>query len=129
MYSKLLRDHQIKQSSIRDENEKLRKKAIASVSVVSSGLMDSVNGGVVAVFSNQKKIEQEARSLQVHANRFSKQTTQWLSMIDNFNSALKELGDLENWAKTIEEDILQISSSLEYVYKNNNPNPPVLPSD
>ena len=34
---------------------------------------------------------------------------------------IQELGDLENWAKTIEGDMNNISSALEYVYKSNLP--------
>ena len=38
-------------------------------------------------------------------------------MIDNFNHTLKELGDVENWARAIETDMIAIASALEYAYK------------
>lgn len=47
--------------------------------------------------------------------KFSKQTTQWVQMIEGFNTALKELGDIDNWVKTIERDMATIATSLEYV--------------
>lgn len=42
----------------------------------------------------------------------------WLDFfqIDNFNTALKELGHVQSWAKAIESDVKTITSSLEYVY-------------
>lgn len=39
-------------------------------------------------------------------------------MVESFSSALKELGDVENWAKTIEGDIRTITTALEIVYKD-----------
>jgi len=121
MYSKLVKEHQIRQQAVRDENERLRKVAVGSVSAVTNGLLDSVNGGVAAIFANQKRLEAEARQLQTQATRFSKQTSQWISLVDSFNQSLKELGDLENWAKIIESDMKNVSSALEYVYKSNPP--------
>lgn len=38
-------------------------------------------------------------------------------MLENFNQSLKELGDVENWARTIETDITTLASALEYAYK------------
>lgn len=39
--------------------------------------------------------------------------------MNNFNESLKQLGDVENWAKCIENDMKEISSILEFVYKPN----------
>lgn len=40
--------------------------------------------------------------------------------MNGFNESLKQLGDVENWAKVIENDMQEISSILEYVYKSSN---------
>lgn len=69
--------------------EQYRRDAIQSAASVTSQLMDSVNIGVAHVFSNQKKLEDETRKLQSQTARFAKQTTQWLTMIENFNNSLK----------------------------------------
>src|ERR1700733_492953 len=69
--------------------EQKRKAALASVGVVTNGLMDSVNSGVAQVFNNQRKLEQETRNLQQQTQKFSKQTNQWLTLIENFNTSLK----------------------------------------
>lgn len=66
---------------------------------------------------NQKRLDAEAKQLQVGANNFAKQTQQWLNLVETFSSALKEIGDVENWAKTIEADVRTITSALEAVYK------------
>lgn len=66
---------------------------------------------------NQKRLDAEAKLLHQSALTFAKQTQQWLSLVDNFNGALKEIGDVENWAKSMENDLKTISSALEYAYK------------
>lgn len=72
---------------------------------------------VEKAYTNQRALENEAKQLQHHVNQFSRQTTQWMNMLENFNQALKELGDVENWARTIEADITTVASALEYAYK------------
>ena len=72
---------------------------------------------VESAYNNQRQLEAEAKQLQLNVSRLSKQTQQWISMIDNFNHTLKELGDVENWARAIETDMLAIASALEYAYK------------
>ena len=47
------------------------------------------------------------------------QTQNWVQLVDGFNDKLKELGDIENWSRTIETDMMTLSSSLEYIYKVN----------
>jgi len=114
---KLLKEHQLKQAKIREENDQKRKITINSINAVTTSLMDSVNGEVAHIFANQRKLEQETKILQQQTQRFAKQTTQWLQLIESFNQALKEIGDIENWAKTIENDVKTIASTLEYVQR------------
>ena len=40
-------------------------------------------------------------------------------MLQTFNDTLKDLGDVKNWAKSIEDDMRTVSSTLEYTYKVN----------
>ncbi|XP_044184193.1 biogenesis of lysosome-related organelles complex 1 subunit 1-like isoform X2 [Acropora millepora] len=84
-------------------------------------MMDALNSGVEKAYFNQRKLETEAKQLQAHAMRFSKQTVQWLQMLESFNKALKELGDVENWSRVIEADMTAIASALEYAYKGDGP--------
>ncbi|KAM9956485.1 hypothetical protein ACTFIR_003201 [Dictyostelium discoideum] len=121
MLSKLVKDHQTHQNKLKEENEVLKKEAIASMGVVTNGLIDSVNTGVACIFANQKKLETEARLLQANTAKFSKQTNQWIHLIENFNNSLKEIGDVENWSKKIESDMHNISDIIEFLYINSNP--------
>lgn len=66
---------------------------------------------------NQKKLDAEAKQLQQCATAFAKQTYSWLNLVESFSSALKEIGDAENWAQSIEGDMRTIATALEYSYK------------
>ncbi|XP_015412954.1 PREDICTED: biogenesis of lysosome-related organelles complex 1 subunit 1 isoform X2 [Myotis davidii] len=72
---------------------------------------------VAQAYMNQRKLDHEVKTLQVQAAQFAKQTGQWIGMVENFNQALKEIGDVENWARSIEMDMRTIATALEYVYK------------
>ena len=57
--------------------------------------------------------------MHTNATDFAKQTQNWLNLVKTFNTTLKDLGDVKNWAKAIEDDMRTVSSTLEYTYKVN----------
>lgn len=73
---------------------------------------------VAQAYLNQKKLDAEAKQLHTSAGSFAKQTQQWVGLVESFSGALKELGDVENWAKTIEADVRTITVALENVYRD-----------
>ena len=72
---------------------------------------------VAQAYLNEKKLDSEARQLQQNAANFSRQAQQWLQLVENFSSALKEVGDVENWARSIQNDLTVVETALEYAYK------------
>ncbi|EGW12537.1 Biogenesis of lysosome-related organelles complex 1 subunit 1 [Cricetulus griseus] len=84
---------------------------------IANPLPKVVEKGVAQAYMNQRKLDHEVKTLQVQAAQFAKQTGQWIGMVENFNQALKEIGDVENWARSIELDMRTIATALEYVYK------------
>ncbi len=72
---------------------------------------------VAQAYLNEKKLDTEARQLQQNAANFSRQAQQWLHLVENFSSALKEVGDVENWARSIQNDLKMAETALEYAYK------------
>ena len=65
------------------------------------------------MFNNQRVIEAEARELQVQASQFAKQTARWVTLVNDFDRVLKEVGDFENWVKVMEWDMQAVSTSLQ----------------
>lgn len=73
---------------------------------------------VAQVFAAQRKLEKEVKGLQTNTAHFARQSGQWLDMIKTFNQSLKDVGDFQNWAKTVEWDMKNIASALDYVTKS-----------
>lgn len=116
MLSRVVKEHQERQSVLREEQEKKRRAALAAVQKCTDSMVNCLNDGVERAYENQRKLDKEAKALQSHSAKYVKQTTQWLSLLEGFHKNLKSLGDLEQWAKTIEEDMKTVTGTLEYAY-------------
>jgi len=108
--------HKSEQEKARSEADKLKERAQQATSRVADGVLDAVNAGVTEVYVNQKLLDNEARELQAQAARFSKQTKQWVALCEQLNNSLKEIGDIENWASVMEDDVVAIAATLEAIH-------------
>ncbi|XP_022917727.1 biogenesis of lysosome-related organelles complex 1 subunit 1 [Onthophagus taurus] len=122
MLSSMVKEHNAIQQGAKEIQEMKRKEACAAASQLTQALVDHLNVGVAQAYLNQKRLDAEAKQLHISATNFSKQTQQWLNIVEIFSTALKELGDVENWAKTIEGDVRLITNALENVYKTSRDN-------
>ncbi|ESO10801.1 hypothetical protein HELRODRAFT_71907 [Helobdella robusta] len=119
MLSSMVKEHQAKQAQNRELQEKRRLEATVATTKFANALVDSLNKGVGQAYVNQKKLDTETKILHANVMQLTKQTNLWLKLINDFNQAVKEIGDVENWSRSIEADMRTISSALEYVYKSN----------
>ncbi|XP_029656470.1 biogenesis of lysosome-related organelles complex 1 subunit 1 isoform X1 [Octopus sinensis] len=120
MLSSLVKQHLTQQQARKELQEKRKAEAMASATALTHALVDHLNSGVAQSYVNQKKLDTETKILQANAAHFAKMTMQWLKLVEDFNTALKEIGDVENWARNIEADMRTISSALEYAYRKRN---------
>ena len=118
MLASYIREHEAEQEKKKAHGEELKAEALVAVRTASEGMMDCLNENVSAVFMGQKLIDREVRKVQTQATKYSRQTSQWLTLLDGFQSALKELGDVENWAKTIEDDMKDVVAQLEEIMRS-----------
>ncbi|RXI04133.1 hypothetical protein DVH24_038407 [Malus domestica] len=72
---------------------------------------------VQEAFVNEKRIEYEIRALAATIARFSKQTDQSLSVTHSMNTAIKEIGDFENWMKIMEFDCKSITAAIHNIHQ------------
>jgi len=117
MLSSLVKEHQARAHSHKELQERRKQDALAAANKLTDALVDHLNVGVAQAYLNQKRLDAEAKQLHKSATNFAKQTQAWLSVVESFNTSLKELGDIKGWARTIEDDLQAVSCTLEYVAK------------
>ncbi|KAL4299663.1 hypothetical protein HN51_050353 [Arachis hypogaea] len=103
---------------LRHHTEKAKKEAIKKAERVSELLVEAVNGGVQDSFVYEKRIEQEIRALSATVAKFMKQTDQWLAATHALNTAVKEIGDFENWMKIMEYDCKSITAAIQNIHQD-----------
>ncbi|KAG6383749.1 hypothetical protein SASPL_156481 [Salvia splendens] len=113
----MVSDHNHAAIELRERTEKAKKEAIQTAIRVSDLLVKSVDGGVREVFINEERIDKEIQALTASITRFSKQNDQWLAASHALNTAVKEIGDFENWMKTMELDCKSISAAICNIYQ------------
>ncbi|KAE8726981.1 Bioproteinsis of lysosome-related organelles complex 1 subunit 1 [Hibiscus syriacus] len=102
---------------LRDQAEKAKKDAIRKAGRVSDLLVEVVNGGVQEPFINEKRIEAKVRALASTIACFMKQTDQWLAASHDINTAVKEIGDFENWMKSMDFDCKSINAAIRNIHQ------------
>mmetsp|Transcript_10328 Transcript_10328/g.28990 ORF Transcript_10328/g.28990 Transcript_10328/m.28990 type:complete len:129 (+) Transcript_10328:176-562(+) len=117
MLARMQKEHLEREASHRRDCERKRRIANESVGKLSDAMMESVNDGVSQIFSNQRRIEDESQKLRAQSARFAKQTSLWLQSMEKFYDSFKELGDVENWASIVEQDMRTVTTILEIVHK------------
>ncbi|NWU16497.1 BL1S1 protein, partial [Cephalopterus ornatus] len=91
MLSRLLKEHQARQSERRELQERRRRDAITAATRLTEALVDHLNVGPPSTVGTPPKPPGPP--------------------------VPQEIGDVENWARSIEMDMRTIATALEYVYK------------
>lgn len=120
MYNALLKDHRSKSAATRKQVEGLKAASLQSCELVTAHLFSEVQSGVGALYRNQRVLQSEASTLQANTARFVRSSDKWLALSASLNTALKELGDVQNWALTIQKDVRWIDRELAEVVAENN---------
>jgi len=119
MLSALAKEHQTNQSTRKSQLERKRLTAFEATNKFSFYLTNQLNKDVSKAFVNQKKIDYRIKQINQNSSQFVKNSQQWMTILDNFNTALKELGDVENWSRKIETDMKTINTILNEVDSKN----------
>uniref|UniRef100_A0A7S3Z9Z0 Biogenesis of lysosome-related organelles complex 1 subunit 1 n=1 Tax=Lotharella globosa TaxID=91324 RepID=A0A7S3Z9Z0_9EUKA len=113
--SEIVAQHRKTSQQLRNDLEKEKQDFVKSVEELGRSLLDKLDKGVGKTYENQRRLEAEAKNLEGKAVTFANEINQWTTLYSSFNDALKELGDVKNWAQGIEADLNSINTSLTQV--------------
>ncbi|XP_020420864.1 biogenesis of lysosome-related organelles complex 1 subunit 1 isoform X1 [Prunus persica] len=97
--------------------EKAQNEATKKAVCVAELLVEAVNGGVKELVIKEKRTELEIRALTATISSFIQQTDRWLSLTCSINTAIKEIGDFENWMKIMEFDSKSINAAIHNIHQ------------
>lgn len=113
----MLRDHRRAQEELKVEINHKRAIAEKAVENLTSKNVQQLNDGIARAYLNQHKLDSEARKLQANVAKLTKQAQQWMIVCNNLNGAVKDLGDIATWTKTIENDVRFVTDAIEEAHK------------
>lgn len=113
MFSSMLKDHQRAQEELKVEINQKRALAEKAIEGLTSENVKKLNDGIARAYLNQHKLDSEARKLQANVAKLTKQAQQWMIVCNSLNNAVKDLGDVTTWTKTIENDVKFVTDAIE----------------
>ena len=113
----MLKEHQRAQENLKVEIGNKRVAAEKAIENLTAKNVRALNEDVSRAYLNQHRLDSETRKLKANINRLTKQAQQWMIVCNNLNGAVKDLGDISTWTKTIENDVQFISNAIGESYK------------
>ncbi|EAR84133.2 GCN5-like 1 domain protein (macronuclear) [Tetrahymena thermophila SB210] len=113
MFDGILKEYEKSKKTVEKENELLKKEIKLLSENITKKVLIGVNSDVQVLHSNQKIIEKETKELKSEVSKFYKEVQSWTALYDDLNGALKELGDVVNWAGIIEKEFKIIVEKME----------------
>ncbi|KAL3096157.1 hypothetical protein niasHT_029193 [Heterodera trifolii] len=118
MLTGMVKEHMARQHLRREQQEKLKNEAIVAAHELTEALVDHLNHRVSYAYNLQKRLDVECKKLETQSAALARHADAWVALVGDMNQALKEVGDVDNWARAIEADVTQCAATLERVYRN-----------
>jgi len=115
----MLNEYQSTQEKLKSDINSKRVLAEKAVESLTSSYVRELNESISHAYLNQHKLDVETRNLQGNLTKLTKQAQQWMIICNCLNDAVKDLGDISTWTKTIESDVKFVADVVEQSYSVN----------
>ncbi|PVU99662.1 hypothetical protein BB559_000508 [Furculomyces boomerangus] len=111
----IVREHQNRQLKTKNDIECLKKEASESVKDLTEIITSSTSKKCMEILEQQTKLEMLSRECLSQTQSLDSQFKQWSVLANKLTDVVKELGDVQNWAVSIENEMLEISNTISQV--------------
>jgi hypothetical protein len=95
----------------------LKKEAKQAAEAACESMLHEANEQAELAYSKQVQIDRRARELLREAELFAQQSERWARIYKEFNDVVKEVGDVKDWARAIEEDLSAAMEALKEFHR------------
>ena len=112
-FQDIIAQHNAEMAQLNKSTDASRNQFVRSVEQLTETTLSDISAVSKKTYNTQKQIEAEAIKLHEKAQTISQQSKDWAANLKDFNNAVKELGDVANWASVIESDMTFIAKALD----------------
>ena len=94
-------------------HEKEAKILEQSIPQLSESVFKETTEGTDLIIENQKKIDEKCKDVRAAWDEFNNEIKKWTVLINNLDTAVKEIGDVRNWSTQIQTQIQTIVENLD----------------
>ncbi|KAL6710862.1 hypothetical protein ACN47E_007919 [Coniothyrium glycines] len=92
-----------------------RAAVTASLTSVGASMDHEMRTRTADLHANAQAISKQEKELAKSTTALAKQTAEWDKLLQSGTKKLNEVGDIQNWAETIERDLLVLEETMRLV--------------
>ena len=112
MYTELVQEYDLRRKELRAKITQAKTNMQALAKPLTTDMISSLDSEVLCLHQNQRKIEKETKDLRENAKKLASSAQKWVELYDSLNDAMKQLGDVVNWAQLLEKDMQTVGTAV-----------------
>lgn len=114
MFSSIASEHRAAQVQKRRQLKELETKIVdQSLPALSDAVFAELNTGSEQILANQKEIDKKCRAVKEEWSRFNKELEKWIGLVNQLDTAVKEIGDVRSWSQNIQTELQAVVDQLD----------------